>query len=51
VYYESKQKLAHGLQTPSTYSFFTTTFWARGKIIVLYEDYNYKNGMNHVIVA
>jgi predicted glycosyltransferase involved in capsule biosynthesis len=26
VYYESKQKLAHGLQTPSTYSFFTTTF-------------------------
>jgi hypothetical protein len=28
VYYEHIQKLAHGLQTPTTYSFFTIMFWA-----------------------
>jgi hypothetical protein len=51
VYYERIQKLAHGLQTPTTCSFFTIMFWTRGKIIVLYEDYNCKNEMNHIIVA
>jgi hypothetical protein len=28
VYYEWIQKLAHGLQIPTTYSFFTTMFRA-----------------------